>query len=258
MNIKKIIDFISWCEAFVILPDGNPIRFQPHQRDIFEHVFGFDENGNLPYSLIVYSCPKKSGKTTMESAVMGWVGFNFPNDEVLCAANSRDQVISRAMREFRGFIERNPTLKAECVKYTEKEIRLRNGTSITAITNDAPIQAGANNSLSVWDELWGYVSMRDQKLWDELTVPPTRPNGFRFIGTYAGFEGESNLLEDLYLQVFERDGSVKKVLSDPLEVIFPPILWTICSCTGTTNPVCLGKPLNITKSNGRNSGQRHT
>jgi phage terminase large subunit-like protein len=219
--MSKVVDFIPWCEAFLILPEGEPLRFEPHQKDIFEHIFKFDDAGRLPYSLIIYSCPKKSGKTTMEAAAMAWVAFNWPNDEVLCCANSRDQVISRAVREFRGFIERNPMLRRECSRYTEKEIRLRNGTTISALTNDASIQAGANNSLSVWDELWGYVSLRDQKLWDELTPPPTRPNAFRFVGTYAGFEGESNLLEEIYWRVFERDGTVKPGVTRPLGDDFP-------------------------------------
>jgi hypothetical protein len=39
----------------------------------------------------------------------------------------------------------------------------------------------------------------------ELTPVPTRKNSIRFITTYAGFEGESRLLWDLYKQVVSKD-----------------------------------------------------
>jgi hypothetical protein len=50
----------------------------------------------------------------------------------------------------------------------------------------------------VFDELWGYTSERSHRLWDEMVPPPTRKIACRLTVTYAGFEGESNLLEGLY------------------------------------------------------------
>jgi hypothetical protein len=46
--------------------------------------------------------------------------------------------------------------------------------------------------------LWGYTSERSQRLWDELVPVPTRKVSVRLTVTYAGFEGESELLEGLY------------------------------------------------------------
>jgi hypothetical protein len=54
-------------------------------------------------------------------------------------------------------------------------------------------------------ELWGYTSESSTRLWEELTPVPTRKNSIRFISTYAGFEGESGLLWDLYKQVVSQD-----------------------------------------------------
>jgi hypothetical protein len=47
-------------------------------------------------------------------------------------------------------------------------------------------------------ELWGYTSEASKRLWEELTPVPTRERSIRFVETYAGFEGESELLIDLY------------------------------------------------------------
>jgi hypothetical protein len=48
--------------------------------------------------------------------------------------------------------------------------------------------------------LWAYASESSTRLWEELTPVPTRRNSIRFVSTYAGFHGESQLLWDLYRQ----------------------------------------------------------
>src|SRR5262249_430955 len=45
---------------------------------------------------------------------------------------------------------------------------------------------------------WGYSSERSRRLWDEMVPVPTRKISLRLTVTYAGFEGESELLESLY------------------------------------------------------------
>jgi hypothetical protein len=56
-----------------------------------------------------------------------------------------------------------------------------------------------------YDELWSYTSESSRRLWEELTSVPTRTNSIRFVSTYAGFEGESDLLMDLYRQSVGKD-----------------------------------------------------
>jgi hypothetical protein len=69
---------------------------------------------------------------------------------------------------------------------------------ISAITSDYTSAAGANPTISIFDELWGYTSERSRRLWDEMVPPPTRKIACRLTVTYAGFSGESVLLEELY------------------------------------------------------------
>ena len=68
----KIPPMVEWCENNIILDDGKLIKFEPHQREILNHVFTFDENGKLLYSTIVYSCIKKSGKTETNACTQAW------------------------------------------------------------------------------------------------------------------------------------------------------------------------------------------
>ena len=51
---------------------------------------------------------------------------------------------------------------------------------------------------TVFDELWGFTSERSRRLWDECVFSPARKISCRLTTTYAGFEGKSELLEDLY------------------------------------------------------------
>ena len=217
-----MIKLTEWGEHFIILPTGEPIQFEPHQRRILDHCFEFNSDGKLPYSVIVYSCPKKSGKTTVNALVLGYWAYNIePPNELIVCANKKDQAISRAFRELKGFIQRNPVLGSEIAAETGSQITLKNGTIITAIPVDYSGEAGANQGLVTHDELWGLVTERERRLYDELTPVPTRKNSIRFITTYAGFEGESQLLEDLYHQIFDPQHNVKDGIERPLGEDFP-------------------------------------
>jgi hypothetical protein len=68
--------------------------------------------------------------------------------------------------------------------------------------------------LSSWDELWGFQSERGLRLWEELTPVPNKPS-VRIVTTYAGWEGESELLWNLYLKGVgndeHKDGEAKRI-----------------------------------------------
>ena len=54
---------------------GQPFSLMDHQREILRLAFAFDEQSVLPWDTIIYSCIKKSGKTTLNGAVtLAW-GF---------------------------------------------------------------------------------------------------------------------------------------------------------------------------------------
>ena len=113
----------------------------------------------------------------------------------------------------------NPAL-GKSAKVKAASIELTNGTLISAIASDYKGAAGARHSLVIYDELWGYQSESAQRLFEELTPPPTEPDAWVLAVTYAGFSGESTLLEGIYkrglkgerldedLEVFRADGGL--------------------------------------------------
>jgi phage terminase large subunit-like protein len=148
----------KWAEQNIILSNGKPIAWEKHQRKILDHGFRVDAEGKLKYSIIVYSCPKKGGKTTVGDTTILWFAFELaPGTEIILAANDLEQSTSRAFKEAKKMIERNPRLRSRVSSMTAREIVLVNGTSIKAIPNDASGEAGSNHSLVHFDELWGYT-----------------------------------------------------------------------------------------------------
>ena len=184
---------------------GQPFRLSDHQREVLRLAFAFDQDGRLPWDTILYSCIKKSGKTTLNGAItLAWGFTQEAPNEMLVLANDLEQTLARVFKTMEGIIQHNPELQREAEVQT-RTIYLANGTTVTAISGDYAGAAGSDHGFVSYDELWGYTSESSTRLWEELTPVPTRKNSISFISTYAGFEGESGLLWDLYKQVVSKD-----------------------------------------------------
>jgi hypothetical protein len=94
--------------------------------------------------------------------------------------------------------EASPHLRREAEIVSSRISFPQTGASLAALGGGAADQAGANPTISSFDELWGYTSERSRRLWDEMIPSPARRISARLVTTYAGFSGESTLLEELY------------------------------------------------------------
>ena len=178
-----------------------------------QHAFTIGPQGKLLYSEWVYSCPKKSGKTTFGALVIITMvllfGGSYP--EAFALANDQEQAQSRVFEMCRRIVMASPLLRADA-QITQYKIAFPSfNATIQAIASDAGSAAGSNPTISCFDELWAYTSERSRRLWDEMNVPPTRKISARLTVTYAGYEGESVLLEELY-----RRGKQQPLIGDDL------------------------------------------
>jgi hypothetical protein len=172
----------------------------PAERAFLAYAFQLDDNGQLKFPEQLYSCPKKSGKTTFAAlhCLTTTLLFGGAYPEATLCANDQEQARGRVYEMVRRIIEASPVLKREA-KLTESRITFPAfDATITAIASDAGSAAGGNQSIAVFDELWAYTSERSRRLWDEMVPPPTRRVACRLTVTYAGFSGESLLLEELH------------------------------------------------------------
>src|SRR5262249_7350789 len=76
---------------------GAPFGLLPAERQFLEHAFTFTPDGRLKYREWLYSCPRKSGKTTFEALIVITMVLLFGGayPEALCCANDQEQAMSR-------------------------------------------------------------------------------------------------------------------------------------------------------------------
>jgi len=205
---------VEWAEReFVIAAEpgmpSRPIVLEPHQKAILRHAFTPNDKGKYPYTTVIYSASKKSGKTTIAALVMGWAADTWPGPvEIFSCANDEEQAISRAFENVQELVRGNQRISNRTVAI-KKAIQWSNGSKIQVLSGDYAGAAGAQRqALVVFDELWGYSSEGARRLYDELTPIPTMPISLRFISTYAGYLGEAKLLWEIYERVVKRGEKV--------------------------------------------------
>jgi hypothetical protein len=192
------IAFIT--EALIDPETGKHFELYPAEERFFRLALTLTADGRLPFPEMVFSAPKKSGKTGAAAIATIYVIMCLGGlyGEGYCVANDLEQSQGRVFQAIARIVEASPLLRASA-KITQSKIEfLSTGATITAIASDYASAAGANPTLTVFDELWGYVSERSHRLWDEMVPVPTRKISGRLTVTYAGFEGESDLLESIY------------------------------------------------------------
>ena len=185
---------------------GQPFKLLPAQRTFLEHAFQIGPNGKLIYTEWVFSCPKKSGKSTFEAIILITAillyGGSYPEGYIL--ANSQEQGKSRVFEIATRIIRASPLLRDEATITADKIIFRAFDAVIQVLPCDAGSAAGSNAVVAGFDELWDYTSEAARRLWDEMMPPPTRKIAFRLTVTYAGFESESTLLLELYKRGLEQ------------------------------------------------------
>jgi phage terminase large subunit-like protein len=191
----------AFLEEVMVDPETKrPFVLLSAEREFLKHAFTFNDDGRLRYPEQVFGAPKKSGKTAFAAlhalTLILLHGGAYP--EAVCVANDYEQAVGRVFTAIRRIVECSPLLRAEAKVSSDRITFPALDATVTAIASDYAGAAGGNQNIAVFDELWGYTSERSRRLWDEMIPPPTRRIACRLTSTYAGFEGESTLLEELY------------------------------------------------------------
>jgi phage terminase large subunit-like protein len=187
-------------EVLIDPETGKPFQLLPAEKAFLDHAFKTGADGRLLYPEQVFAAPKKSGKTGFAALYTLTMCLLFGGQfaEAYCCANDYEQSVGRVHQAVRRIVESSPELRGITRILSDKIEFPLSGTTIAALASDYASAAGSNPTLSVFDELWAYTSERARRLWDEMVCPPTRKFAARLTVTYAGFEGESMLLEELY------------------------------------------------------------
>jgi hypothetical protein len=206
-----------------------PIRLFQHQKALLNFFF---HHPVYKWVTILFSTVKKSGKTAIGGLVARYFAENSGfYAEVYCMANDEEQargriykaavdsiqntpgydehknilLVYRDTNDQLAYIQSDPRLFTQGPIVSELGWRIIDREAqfhptksfLRALAHDFRGESGANPTATVWSEIWGLVGEKSRKLWAELTPVPTRES-IRFVETYAGYEGESDILMDLW------------------------------------------------------------
>lgn len=195
-------DLITWAEAEFRIPEGDGhLHIAPYQAACLREALR-EDGGQFAYSTVVWSDIKKSIKSTLAAAVCLWWAVSHPWASVKVVANDLKQADSRVAFYIRRAIELNPVYFQKLgVKQKTYLIEFANHARIEAIPIDPKGEAGGNDDIIVFSELWAWNSAAAKAMWTEMTLSPMKfGRSLRWCETYAGHTGESPILEGLHAQ----------------------------------------------------------
>jgi hypothetical protein len=139
---------------------------------------------------------KKEGKSALAGAVALYMATRQPGSEVIIVASDKDQAKDRVLRAVKYAVEKGPLVGH--AKVNTDGIELEGGSTIKAMPCDWKGASGGNYNCIIFDELHAWTFESQRRLFDELVIPPTIRAGVRWCASYAGWPGESSLLEELW------------------------------------------------------------
>lgn len=198
---QTLSDPVTWITSNFYIPETKaPVTLAPYQETALREALSRDERGLFRYSTIVWSDIKKSAKTTIAGAVVMWMAFNRNNAKIRLVGNDLKQADSRVFNAIADAVMLNPKWRTS-VKVIQHKVILGNGSVVESVPVDPAGEAGGNDDMLEWTELWAARHDVHKKMWSELTLSPTKfGQSFRWTDTYAGYQGESEILESLYNQ----------------------------------------------------------
>lgn len=198
-TVDPSTDSIAWIEANFYIPETNaPIVLMPYQRTVLRQALSTTPDGLFNYSLVLWSDIKKSAKSTIAGAICLYLAWHNAWETVRVIGNDLKQADSRTFFYIERAILLNPALKAVC-KIKRYEIELPNHSQILAIPVDPKGEAGGGDLVTCWTELWAAKNTAAKQLWSETTLSPLKfGRSMRLCESYAGFTGDSPILESLY------------------------------------------------------------
>ena len=92
---------------------GQPFRLSDHQREVLRLAFAFDQDGRLPWDTILYSCIKKSGKTTLNGALTRGDSHKKHRMKCLCSPMTWSKPLPACSRPWKASSSTTPSSSAK-------------------------------------------------------------------------------------------------------------------------------------------------
>lgn len=189
----------EWAESTWVVPKtGELIRLRAWERAALRAMFPADGSPSR-YETFLFSTVKKAGKSTLNAVATMYGAITRPAPEVVyCVANDEAQAQERVFDLIVKQAHAMGLVDVGAAVISKSEILFpETGTKIVAIPADFAGAAGAIFGVSSWTETWAFRYEGHVRLFEELTpIPNCR--SLRIIDSYAGFSGDSPILEPMW------------------------------------------------------------
>jgi phage terminase large subunit-like protein len=177
---------------------GSPFFLMAWQKRLVTELFGWRrEDGSRLYRTCYVEAPRKSGKSSLASAIALYLAYGDGEaaPEIACAAFDREQA-GVVFGTARFMVEASPDLHSRSAIYnSRKEVQLRDnpGGWIRALSRESASHYGLNLHGLVFDEL---MTQRTRDVWDALTTAQgSREQPLTFCISTAGWDQASLCFE---------------------------------------------------------------
>jgi len=200
-------DPLLFIESMFLIKDeetGLPrlIRLEPFQREMLRDAYPPDLGGHARARNGLLSQPKKQGKSTILGALGQYHACRKRYAEVYVLATTRDQARAVLYDKILYSVTEHPYWGQFCME-VGNEIQFGSlGSIVKCVPNNWRAIEGFNPDAVFVDELHAFTVTGDRRAFDALVIPPTK-RGIRWLTSYAGFEGESVLLEQYWKLAME-------------------------------------------------------
>lgn len=196
---RTVDQSLAWIAAEFYIPElRGPITIAPYQFAVLREAYRRDEHGQYVYNTILWSDIKKSAKSCLCAAVAleRMTAQSYASTKII--GNDIKQADSRTAFYARRAVQLNPRLQ-QMIGVKQYRMEFGNHSVIEAIPIDPTGEAGGNDDLIIYTEAWGLKDKKDLQMWEEMRLSPTKfGNSQIWVESYAGYEGESPVLWNLY------------------------------------------------------------
>jgi len=173
------------------------VQLADFQRALLADLYPAALRGKPRARNALYSTVKKAGKSTFLAAIALFTAVQKHNAQVFILATTRDQARAVLYDKIQYAVMHHPYWS---------QFASERGSEITFDSLGSVIKVVPNNWRAIEgffpdgvfvDELHAFTVAGDRRAFDALVIPPQK-TGCRFLTSYAGFEGESVLLEQYW------------------------------------------------------------
>lgn len=207
VNSTVVPDPVDWIQQQFFIPEMEDLKkrptieLYPYQRACIREALRQDENGLFLYDLILWSDLKKSAKSSIAAAVILYRAWFTKHGSFKIVGNDLKQADSRVFFYIKKSLMMNKEMYRQC-NIKLYHIELPNLAVIEALPVDPAGEAGGGDDMIEFTELHAAKSEKHKQMWSEMALSPLKMGrSQKWVDTYAGYSGESPVLEPLYEQI---------------------------------------------------------